>query len=329
MPTAGILCFEGCYASVVGGFADLMQVANAHLRKSAPQAALYTWDFLSASGGAVHASNGLEFSTKAIPPRKKYDVLFIPSFHYRGKNELTKFLDRCAPAVQWLTEQWTQGAYLAANCTGTFVLASTGLLDNRRATTTWWLEQSFRDQFPEVQLEMHPLVTEEDRLICAGAHAAFLTQTVRVLSQFSGAAIAAQCARSMLIDVTQSTQTMLLPLMSDRAHNDALVHQAEAWLHKRMHSDVHLSELADDLAVTQRTLTRRFQSACGQSPLAFLQNMRIDAARALLETGSLSIEQICTYVGYADTSSFTRLFREKVGLTPGAYRDRFNSPSGK
>ncbi|MDT8989338.1 helix-turn-helix domain-containing protein [Curvibacter sp. APW13] len=325
MPSAGILCFDGCYASVVGGFADLMQVANAHLKKSAPQVATYTWDFLSTAGGGVRASNGMDLSTRPIPPRKRYDVVFIPSFHYRGKNELSKFIGSCAPAAQWLQEQWAQGAYLAANCTGTFVLASTGLLNNRRATTTWWLEQSFRDRFPDVQLQMHPLVTEEDRLICAGAHAAFLTQTVRVLSQFSGAAIGTQCARSMLIDVTQSTQTMLLPLMSDRAHNDALVHRAEAWLHKRMHSDVRLSEMADELAVTQRTLTRRFQSARGQSPLAFLQNMRIDAARALLETGSLSIEQICAYVGYADTSSFTRLFRARVGLTPGNYRDRFNA----
>lgn len=325
MPTAGIFCFEGCYASVVGGFADVMQVANAHLRKSDPGAPLYTWDFLSISGGSVPASNFLSLATRRIAPETRYDIVFIPSFHYTSKEALSKLLSDHQTACDWLNEQWAQGAYLAANCTGTFILASTGLLNHRKATTTWWLERQFRERFPQVNLEMHPLVTEDERLICAGAHAAFLTQTVRILSQFSGTAIASQSARSMLIDVTQSTQTPLLPLMSERSHNDALIHRAQAWLHKHMGTDLQMSELAEHLALTQRTLTRRFQAALGMSPLVYLQNLRIDSARALLETGKLSIEQICRYVGYADTSSFTRLFREKIGTTPGIYRDRFKS----
>lgn len=323
MPTAAILCFDGCYASVVGGFADLMQVANAHLKTSGNGDARYTWEFLSPSGEVVNASNGLRLETKAFPTRKQYDVVFIPSFHYTGRAALTKLLSDSQPVGEWLGRQWRHGAYLAANCTGTFILASCGLLDHKKATTTWWLEQQFRERFPRVQLEMHPLVTEEDRLICAGAHAAFLTQTVRVLTHLSGSAIATQCARSMLIDVTQSTQTPLLPLMTEKAHNDALVHQAQAWLHKYMASEAQMLKLAQHLRVTQRTLTRRFQAAVGVTPLAYLQNLRIDSARALLETGTLSVEQICAYVGYADTSSFTRLFRERIGTTPGLYRDRY------
>ncbi|MBA5607435.1 helix-turn-helix domain-containing protein [Duganella sp. FT3S] len=325
MPATGIVCFDGCYASVVGGFADLMQVANAHMRKAdVSPSLLYTWDFLSMLGGPIRASNSLSLSTLPISPNQCYDIIFIPSFHYTGQDELTKFLSAALPVSEWLCRQWESGAFLAANCTGTFLLADTGLLDGRRATTTWWLEQLFRERFPKVNLEMHPLVTEDDRLICAGAHAAFLTQTVRVLSHFSGSAIATQCARSMLIDVTQSTQTPLLPLMTERKHNDALIHRAQEWLHKRMGTDVSMTDLANALAVTQRTLTRRFQAALDQTPLSYLQNLRIDSARALLETGRLSIEQICAYVGYCDSSSFTRLFREKIGMTPGLYRDRFN-----
>lgn len=323
MPSAAILCFDGCYASVVGGFADLMQVANAHLKKTDASEHLYTWDFMSPSGGMIQASNSLCLATNTISSRKIYDVIFIPSFHYTNKEALSKFLKKSEPLYQWLRDQWGEGTYLAANCTGTFVLASTGLLNDKRATTTWWLERQFRNRFPKVNLEMHPLVTEEDRLICAGAHAAFWTQTIRVLSHFSGAAIATQCARSMLIDVTQSTQTPLLPLMTERTHNDALIHRAQEWLHKRMGTDVQMADLADHLAITKRTLTRRFQLALDVTPLAYLQNMRIDSARALLETGKFSIEQICAYVGYADSSSFTRLFRERIGITPGVYRNRF------
>jgi transcriptional regulator GlxA family with amidase domain len=324
MPTSAILGFEGCYASIVGGYADLLQVANAHLcRQDAARSARFDWHFVSETGQAVRASNGLDIAMRPMAARKRYDLVFIPSFHYPGRRDFDRFLSRQSHVCDWLTEQWRQGAWLVANCTGTFVLASTGLLDERVATTTWWLEQQFRTRFPRVDLQLRPLVTEVDRLICGGAHASFLLQTVRVIERFCGPALARQCARSMLIDVTQTTQTPLVPLLTEKTHNDALVHRAQQWMQQHMTEPLRMSDLADRLAVSERTLIRRFRAVLGEPPLKHLQLLRIDTARALLEAGDLSIEQIAGYVGYADTSSFSRLFRERVGFTPGAYRARF------
>jgi transcriptional regulator GlxA family with amidase domain len=170
---------------------------------------------------------------------------------------------------------------------------------------------------------MRPAVTESERLVCGGAHATFLLQAVRVLKHFTGPAIAQQCARSMLIDLTQTTQTPLQPLIGEQSHNDALVHKAQRWLQDHMTDCVRISDLARQLAVSERTLIRRFNAAQGHSPLTYLQHLRIDTARALLEVGDLSVERIAVYVGYTDTSSFTRLFRARMGLTPGTYRARF------
>ncbi|MCY1541543.1 HTH-type transcriptional regulator CdhR [compost metagenome] len=227
---------------------------------------------------------------------------------------------------EWLIKQWSHGAWLCANCTGTFLLADTGLLDNKTATTTWWLEGHFRERFPQVDLQMRPLVTESERLVCGGAHATFLLQAVRLLNQFAGKAIAMQCARSMLIDLTQTTQTPLQPLIADKTHNDPLIHRAQKWLQDHLAEQVRMTDLAQRLAVSERTLIRRFNLVLEQSPLTYLQNLRIDTARALLEAGDLSTERIAQYVGYSDNSSFSRLFRERVGFTPGAYRARFQLP---
>jgi transcriptional regulator GlxA family with amidase domain len=183
--------------------------------------------------------------------------------------------------------------------------------------------QQFRTRFPRVDLQLRPLVTEVDRLICGGAHASFLLQTVRVIERFCGPAIARQCARSMLIDVTQTTQTPLVPLLTEKTHNDAHVHRAQQWMQQHMAEPLRMSDLADRLAVSERTLIRRFRAVVGAPPRNHLQLLRIDTARARLEAGDLSIEQIAGYVGYGDTSSFSRLFRERVGFTPGAYRARF------
>jgi transcriptional regulator GlxA family with amidase domain len=324
MTTAAILCFDDAYASVLGGYADMLQVANAHLRRQgAPASSLFEWHFLSPTGQPVRASNGLELAMHAIPPQKKFDIIFIPSLHYRGWNKFQQFLDRQQLTRDWLIKQWNSGAWLSANCTGTFLLADTGLLDERVATTTWWLESHFRERFPRVDLQMRPAVTEADRLMCGGAHATFLLQTVRLLNRFVGKTIAMQCARSMLIDTTQTIQTPLQPLIADKSHHDALIARAQKWLQDHMAQPVRIADLATELAVSERTLIRRFNAVMAQPPLTYLQHLRIDTARALLEAGDLSIERIANFVGYSDISSFTRLFRERVGFTPGAYRARF------
>ena len=324
MPKAAILGFDDSYSSVLGGFADMLQVANAHLRRQDwGEANRFTWDFVSEGGGAVRASNGLELATQPLPPNVAYDIVFIPSLHYRGWEHFRAFLDHQTAVHTWLIKQWERGAWLVANCTGTFILADTGLLNDRTATTTWWLESHFRSRFPDVRLEMRSVVTEADRMICGGAHATFALQSVRVISRFVGKSVAMQCARSMLIDMTQTTRTLLLPLMTERDHNDPLVHRAQQWLQEKMAEPVRIASLAGELAVSERTLIRRFNAALGQSPLTYLQHLRLDTARALLEAGDLSIEQIAAYVGYSDVSSFTRLFRERVGCAPRAYRERF------
>jgi transcriptional regulator GlxA family with amidase domain len=324
MPTVAILGFDDSYASVIGGFADMLQVANAHMsRQGMPPSGLFEWHFISQSGQPVRTSNGLELAMRPLPQHQNYDLVFIPSLHYRGWQHFQQFLANQITVREWLIKQWEQGAWLCANCTGTFVLADTGMLDNRTATTTWWLEGHFRERFPKVDLQMRPLVTESERLVCGGAHATFLLQSIHVLTQFAGKAIAMQCARSMLIDLTQTTQTPLQPLIADNTHNDPLIQQAQKWLQDHLAEQIRMKDLATRLAVSERTLIRRFNNVLELSPLTYLQNLRIDTARALLEAGDLSTERIAQYVGYSDISSFSRLFRERVGFTPGSYRARF------
>ena len=327
MTTVAILGFDDSYASVVGGFADMLQVANAHMSKQGmPPSGLFEWHFISQNGRPVRASNGLELGMRALPKNQHYDLVFIPSLHYRGWPHFQGFLEKQGAVRDWLVSQWRNGAWLCANCTGTFLLAETGLLDNKVATTTWWLEGHFRSRFPKVDLQMRPVVTESERLVCGGAHATFLLQAVHVLYKFAGEAIARQCARSMLIDLTQTTQTPFQPLIADKTHNDPLIQRAQKWLQDHLAEQVRMTDLAQKLAVSERTLIRRFNKVLEQSPLTYLQNLRVDTARALLEAGDLSTERIAHYVGYSDISSFARLFRERVGFTPGAYRVRFQLP---
>jgi len=142
-----------------------------------------------------------------------------------------------------------------------------------------------------------------------------------------GPGIASQCAKSMLIDVSHTGQIPYLPLLTATNHADSVVERAQGWLQKNMARDITMSDLARKVAVTDRTLLRRLGAATGQTPLGYLQAVRLQAARALLEAGDMTVQSIATQVGYSDTSSFSRLFRQSMGLSPGAYRRRFQSPA--
>ncbi len=325
MPKAAILAFEGCYASSLSGYADVLQVANAHLRKQqGATAPVFEWRFVTPSDTMPVASNGLPIQAAKLDARERYDVVFIPSLHYTGAKHLDRLLAQQQKSTcPWLIDQWRQGAVLAANCTGTFILAQSGLLDHRIATTTWWLERQFRSRFPRVDLKLQPVLTEADRLLCAGASASYLLQAVRIIEYFAGSVIASLSAKSMLIDVSQTMQTPYLPLLADKTHADSLVHRAQHWLQKHMSEDVRISSVAAALTTSERTLIRRFKAALEQTPNTYLQHLRIDTARTLLEAGDQTIGQIAHHVGYGDVSSFSRLFRQRVGLSPGAYRNRF------
>lgn len=131
----------------------------------------------------------------------------------------------------------------------------------------------------------------------------------------------------MLIDVSHTGQIPYLPLLTATNHADSVVERAQGWLQKNMARDITMSDLARKVAVTDRTLLRRLGAATGQTPLGYLQAVRLQAARALLEAGDMTVQSIATQVGYSDTSSFSRLFRQSMGLSPGAYRRRFQSPA--
>lgn len=330
---AAILAIEGCYASSLAGFGDVLHVTNAHLsrqqyKKGSAIARPFAWQFVSHKGRPVTACNGLALNAAAPLPEEKLDVIFIPGLYYSGQDTFERMLEAAEPQREWLKAQWREGAVLAANCTGTFLLAETGLLHGRQATTTWWLERLFRERYPGVNLQLKSMVTEQDRLWCAGASASYLLQAVRMVEHFCGANMATLTAKTMLIDTSQTTQLPYLPLQMETVHSDTMVAKAQHWLLKHFAEEVSLPELAAELSVSVRTLIRHFNSVLGTTPLTYLQNLRMEISMTLLESGDLSIEEIANQVGYQNASSFTRLFRKQVGSTPAAYRNRFASRVG-
>ena len=172
-------------------------------------------------------------------------------------------------------------------------------------------------------LKVEQLITEQDRLICGGAANSHQLISLRMVENCMGTNIASLSAKTLLVDTNEIEQTPYLTLQNQQQHNDQLVSSAQSWIQRNLKEKISLEELSQHLSVSQRTLIRRFKYAIKDTPNSYIQNLRIDTAKKLLESSGHSVDKIMEQVGYADISSFSRLFRRKTGLTPKAYRQRF------
>jgi transcriptional regulator GlxA family with amidase domain len=173
-------------------------------------------------------------------------------------------------------------------------------------------------------------LTEQNRILCSGAVTTSLNLALRLVEQFAGTDIAVATGKMMLIDTNRVSQSSYATMPDQPQHSDALVARAQRWMEKSLSHGFSLTELARYLAVSERPLTRRFKEAVGEAPLHYLQSLRVDVAKRLLETRGLKVDAVSERVGYGDLSTFRRLFKRETGLSPREYQRRFSRrPQGR
>ena len=210
--------------------------------------------------------------------------------------------------------------HVASSCTGTLLLASTGLLDRRRATTAWWLASVFAELFPAVMLDTSQLVLNDGGFTTAGAAMAQMDLMVRLVAQYAGADVAEACVRRMVLDERRSQ----LPYMAIGllAASNESVARAAAWARPRLGEGLSVNAVAAAVGQSPRTFSRRISAATGLSPVRFLQQLRIEQAVDLIETTSLPFEEVAFRVGYSDPSTLRSLIRRASGFGPRELRTR-------
>ena len=293
-----------------------------------PEAGDCRVELLSSSGGTIQLAAAVRVETLALADTlEPYAAVILPGFFAEDVAALSGQLQSVwQPAIARL-RRLGPATLAAASCYGTFVLAESGLLDERRATTTWWLQAAFRQRYPRVELDADLALADGGNVLTAGAMTAHTDLSLHVLRRLFGAALAHNVAGIMLVDGARTSQRPFMALQ--RAFADPLVQQAADWMaqHCVTGFDFSTPTLAAALHASYRTLHRRFTSAAGMPPLAYVQALRVERAKELLESTRLSLEQIVEKIGYSDVSAFRRLFARSTGLSPAQYRQRFKRPA--
>lgn len=274
----------------------------------------------SIDGKAVACDGPLRIKPSAsIAAVRKTDLIFVPSTGL----SLDDAVERNARALLWLRRWHKRGAVIAGVCSGVSLLAAAGLLEGRRATTHWGLADQFRCQFPRVKWMPELLVTEDGGVYCGGGVNASLDLSLYLVEKFCGHEAAVETAKALLIDTPRTWQSEfgIVPLRTE--HGDESIAAAQEWLHKNFRHDVPLEALSRRVGMSLRNFVRRFKEATGDTPLVYVQKLRVTAARRMLESNSRTIQEISAGVGYQDVIFFRDLFRRHTGVSPSAYRDRF------
>ena len=326
MKTIAILIFDGCMASSVTGPADIFNISNSIFRHFNANADydIFNVRLLSVNNKAVQSSSGIMLEpTMTLDELANIDVLLIGGYHYVDEVSLELHLKNISPFSEILHKFAEQGSYICTVCTGSFMLAQSGLLDNCQATTSWWLAPLFARKFKNIELRMDQLVIRAEKIWTAGATTAYTSLCIALVEIMAGHQLSSQLSRVMLVDNNRLSQLPFMNVQRALGHTDKAISDCQYWLQERLAQNVSLDDMAQYCTMSQRTFIRRFKAAVKTTPASYLQQLRIDATKQLLENTNHTVEHIVNQVGYEDVSAFRRLFSKHVQLTPQAYRKSF------
>ena len=275
---------------------------------------------VSLDGGPVRSPHGFAITPGgSIDDVERTDIIVVPTSGLEFEAKLVEN-SRLLP---WLRRHYEAGALVAGVCLGAAYLAEAGLLDGRLGTTHWALGEALGARYPQVRWRPDLFVTEDSRAICCGGLYAAIDVSLYLVEKLCGHQVAVQCAKALLLPMPRLSQSGYAMLPVSKAHDDTRVREAEAFLQTNLHVDVSTQCLADRVGLGARTFARRFKAATGHLPAAYLQALRIQAAKAMLERDAAPIQTISTAVGYEDVGFFRALFKRSTGMTPSEYRALF------
>ncbi|HWK47235.1 MAG TPA: GlxA family transcriptional regulator [Stellaceae bacterium] len=312
----GLLLYPGAQLAAVYGLADLFGVASKLARAHGGEAARA----LRVSQWQPDVVDGTIKCIVDTHPRLRsqpFVIVVPPSLSELPAPEVA------ARLAGWLTDRHVAGATLCSVCAGAFLLAETGLLAGRSATTHWGHAETLAQRFPDIHVDADKLIIDDGDVITAGGLMAWTDLGLKLVDRLLGPTIMLATARFLLVDPPGREQRYYSSFSPKLRHGDEAVLKVQHWLQAQGTQHVTLPAMAARAGLEERTFLRRFRRATGLKPTEYCQHLRVGKAREMLEFTSRTVEQIAWTVGYEDPGAFRKVFQKVMGLSPGDYRRRF------
>ncbi len=316
------LAERDCLSSGISGIIDALSIANTFWQYlEGNPTPLFTTRIVTPDGKPVTTNGRIVLTPDhSMEDIQTTDMIIIPAFFM--PYDLTG--SRADLICDWLRHHYSNGTKLTSTCTGTFLLARAGLLDGKIATTNWLFAGLFKKRFPEVDLRVDRIFTEDSGIYCTGAATAFMDLCLHFIEIYGSARLARRCSKSLLVDHERTDQTPYMVYDFGKNHSDDTILKSQQVMEENFAEKISIDTLSKDAGLSPRHFKRRFKKATGENPLTYLQLLRIETAKRELETTQKPVTEITWGVGYEDINSFRKLFRKHTGMSPKEYRNRFS-----
>ena len=320
MKHISILIPKGQYSIVnIAGSFQILEWANDVFTQQARQP-LFQIEFVGHERPA-HDQVGYYTVTppKTIAEVTKTDLIIIPAVH----GDLRAAMEMNREVTAWVKDQYEKGAEIAAFCLGAFLLADTGILNGKSCSTHWGHAAELQEMFPEIHVEAENIVSVNNGIYTSGGAYAFTNLVIYLIERFGGRELALMTAKAFMIDVDKNNQSLFMIFNGQKEHGDDLVLKVQEQIEKGFAEPISVADLADQHAINRRTLERRFKQATGNSIIEYLQRVRVEQAKTILEQPTRNVTDAMIEVGYNDAKAFREVFRKYVGASPMEYRKKF------
>lgn len=319
VPRIVVYAIEGALASSISAPLEMLRGAEQFSRAARVLADPLSIEVASETGAALRMSGALSVSPSlAATAVDSADLAIVPSL-WRSPGATVK---RHPAIIASLKRLAGRHALLCSVGTGSYFLAQAGLLNGRPATTHWSYFEDFAQRYPRVRLMRQHLITRSGRFYCAGSVNSVADLMVHFIHGFFGVAAARQVEGQFSPEIRRPFQAHGFAHDQVDAHPDEAIWLAQEWMREHLAEPLRIPEVAARVGISTRNFSRRFRSAVDRTPAAFLQQLRIDAARDLLRQTNLAIGEVAARTGYPDPSHFSRVFRSQTGISPLEYRRR-------
>ncbi|MDF2188613.1 helix-turn-helix domain-containing protein [Paraflavitalea sp. CAU 1676] len=255
-----------------------------------------------------------------IDDAMQHDLIIIPSI----SDEVIPMLILNMRFNPWLIRHYHRHTEIASLCTGAFLLAATGLLKENQCATHWQFANEFRGYFPGVQLVDDNIITEHNGLYTSGGSTSYWNLLLHLVEKYTDKATAVWASKYFALDISRNSQSQFSIFNGQKEHDDREVLQAQEYIETHYADKLTVEDLASRVALGRRTFERRFRSATDNAVFEYIQRVRMEAAKKQLEAGRKTVNEVMYDVGYVNVNAFREVFVKITGLTPVAYRNKYN-----
>ncbi len=249
----------------------------------------------------------------------KTDLIIIPAIH----GDVETILENNMDFIPWIVNQHQNGAEVASLCIGAFLLAKTGLLNGKNCATHWLMADHFRKLYPAVNLIDERIITDEKGIYTSGGAYSSLNLNLYLIEKLAGREMAVLTSKIFEIDIERDSQCPFIIFQGQKDHDDSEVKKAQNYIENHFTSKITVDELCDKFSISRRTFERRFKKSTGNTMVEYIQRVRVEAAKKLMESNRKTVNEVMYAVGYNNPKAFRDVFKKITGLTPVSYRDKF------